>query len=323
MARALALGHEGDESGVEVVQVLAQLVEVHDTVTGSEDCHPCIDGGCPLQANRRVGLAAARTTRYHAGMPLPVDLLPEPLPANPLELAAAWLALATQRADQPNPDAMTLATVDRQGRPSARIVLCKEIVPEPGWITFYTNYGSRKGRELAANPRAAVVLHFDHLHRQVRIEGLIARSPGAESDAYFATRPWQRRIGAWASAQSEPVATRALLVEAVRTTAARFGTPVPGPERGGPDPGVHIPRPPQWGGYRLYADAVELWVEGESRIHDRARWTRVLRGPKPATGDAIGATGVSGAAGLAGITYDGDGAGIVPAGPWTAQRLQP
>jgi pyridoxamine 5'-phosphate oxidase len=244
-------------------------------------------------------------------MPLPVDLLPEPLPANPLTLAAAWLALAMQRAEQPNPNAMVLATVDAAGRPSARVVLCKEIVPEPGWITFYTNYRSRKGRELAANPRAAIVLHFDPLHRQVRVEGVIAKIPAAESDAYFATRPWQRRIGAWASAQSEPVASRAALVEAVRTTAARFGAPVPGPERDGANPEAHIPRPPEWGGYRLLADAVELWVEGESRIHDRVRWTRALGGPDRGIDAGVGESAAT------------DASRITAPGPWTAQRLQP
>jgi pyridoxamine 5'-phosphate oxidase len=209
-------------------------------------------------------------------MPLPTELLPEPLPAEPLELAAEWLALATRRADQPNPNSMVLASVDAAGRPSARVVLCKDIVPHPGYVTFYSNYLSRKGRELALNPRAALVMHWDHLHRQVRIEGRVTPTSAADSDAYFQSRPWQRRIGAWASAQSEPVASRAALVAAVRAAAERFGTPVPGPEGSRSDAGWPIPRPAFWGGYRLLADAVELWVEGESRIHDRARWTREL-----------------------------------------------
>jgi pyridoxamine 5'-phosphate oxidase len=194
---------------------------------------------------------------------------------------------------------MVLATVDPAGHPSARVVLCKDIVVDPGYVSFYSNYLSRKGRELAGNPRAALVLHWDHLHRQVRIEGEVVRAPEADSDEYFRTRPWQRRIGAWASAQSEPVASRSELEQAVVDVARRFGTPVPGPEYMAEPPGgdPRIPRPPHWGGYRLQADAVELWVEGESRIHDRARWTRPLRGA---------AGGVP-----------------APAGQWSVSRLQP
>jgi pyridoxamine 5'-phosphate oxidase len=143
------------------------------------------------------------------------------------------------------------------------VVLCKQIVPDPGYVVFYTNYQSRKGTELGTNPRAAIVIHWDHLHRQVRVEGVVARAPAEESDAYFASRPWQSRIGAWASAQSQPVGSRAELRAAVDKAATRFGT-----AEGA------VPRPPHWGGYRLWADAVELWVEGEARIHDRARWTR-------------------------------------------------
>ncbi|MCU0760450.1 MAG: pyridoxamine 5'-phosphate oxidase [Steroidobacteraceae bacterium] len=232
-------------------------------------------------------------------MPIPAQFLDEPLPAEPLALAADWLEEARRLKQQPNPDAMTVATVDADGRPSARIVLCKEIVARPGYLAFYTNYESRKGRELAGQPRAAVVLHWDHLHRQVRIEGRVVRAPAAESDAYFASRPWQRRIGAWASAQSRPVGSRGELEAAVVEVAQRFGTPVPGPEHASIDPGLVIPRPPHWGGYHVWADSVELWVEGESRIHDRARWTRTL------------------AAGR------GDGTSAFVPGPWAVTRLQP
>jgi pyridoxamine 5'-phosphate oxidase len=211
-------------------------------------------------------------------MPIPVQFLPDPLPAEPLALAAAWLETARGRRDQPNPNAMVVASVGEGGQPSARVVLCKDIVVDPGYVCFFTNYLSRKGREIDAHPRVAVVMHWDHLFRQVRIEGRAVRAPAAESDAYFRTRPWQRQVGAWASAQSEPVGSRQELEQAVVTTAARFGVPVPGPEDGPVPPGVEgrIPRPPHWGGYHVYAEAVELWVEGESRIHDRARWTRTL-----------------------------------------------
>ena len=212
------------------------------------------------------------------------ETLPEPLPANPLEVAAQWLAQARLDASQPNPNAMVLATVDARGHPSARVVLCKEIDVQPGFILFYTNYQSRKGRELAHNPRAALVFHWDHRHRQVRAEGVVEPLSAAENDAYFQSRAWQSRIGAWASEQSEPVDSRQTLAMAVAATAQRFGIAYDGP--GSPEPAsvtVDVPRPPHWGGFRLVADAVELWVEGEFRIHDRARWTRTL--PTPAGSD--------------------------------------
>jgi pyridoxamine 5'-phosphate oxidase len=201
--------------------------------------------------------------------------LPDPLPGNPLEIAARWLAQARADANQPNPNAMVLATADATGQPSARVVLCKDIVADPGYIVFYTNYRSRKGSELSANPRAAVVFHWDHVHRQVRIEGQVAESPAAESDQYFKSRPWQSRLGAWASQQSQPLASHQLLNIAVAAQAKRFGIDYAGP--GSPEPEhveADIPRPPQWGGYRLKAYSVELWTEGAFRIHDRARWTR-------------------------------------------------
>jgi len=224
----------------------------------------------------------------------PTEFLPDPLPAEPLQIAAAWLAEAVRRADQPNPNAMVLATVNAAGQPSARVVLCKDIVTAPGYVQFFTNYESHKGRDIGENPRAAIVMHWDHLHRQVRIEGIVRKAPADDSDAYFALRPWQRQVGAWASQQSRPVDSRATLLADLARTAARFGAPVPGPEDDPPPPGIAIPRPPHWGGYCLWASAVELWVEGESRIHDRARWERTLDAP-----------------------------GETAPGPWRATRLQP
>jgi len=209
------------------------------------------------------------------GKPHWTETLPEPLPENPVQTAAEWLAQATVDAAQPNPNAMVLATVDAAGQPSARVVLCKEILPATGEIVFYTNYLSRKGREIAANPRVAVVFHWDQRHRQVRAEGSLARLSDAENDGYFRVRPWASRLGAWASAQSEPVESRAALAEAVRLAARRFDIPYAGPGTAEPAlTDVTIPRPANWGGYRLRIDAIELWVEGEFRIHDRARWTR-------------------------------------------------
>jgi pyridoxamine 5'-phosphate oxidase len=224
-------------------------------------------------------------------MPEHTEILPEPLPAEPLTLVQAWLAQAWSAGTQPNPNAMVLATTTPDGRPSARVVLCKDIQPAPGFITFYTNYESRKGRELAANGRAAVVMHWDAMHRQVRIEGFVTKVPEADSDAYFASRALASRIGAWASRQSEPVASRAQLLSAVDAAAKRLGVDA---RTAGEH--AHVPRPPHWGGFRIWADAVELWVEGDARIHDRARWTRSL---------------------IAGSD------GQFDAGPWNATRLQP
>ncbi len=221
-------------------------------------------------------------------MNAPTELLADPLPLSPLELASAWLAQAFREGAEPNPNAMALATSTPDGMPSVRIVLCKDIVPRPGYVVFYTNYRSRKGRELEGNPRAAAVLHFDAQHRQVRVEGLIEHAPASDSDAYFASRALASRIGAWASAQSQPIGSRAELLAAVRAAAQRFGVvdltdtvaatraDVPQAPQGLPPTEPLVPRPPHWGGYRLWAQAVELWVEGDARIHDRARWTRPL-----------------------------------------------
>jgi len=205
-----------------------------------------------------------------------IETLPDLLPADPLLVVREWLAQAQAAHVQPNPNSMVLATSSRDGRPSARVVLCKDIVPRPGYVVFYTNYLSAKGRQLKDNPRAAAVMHWDVLHRQVRIEGQVVAAPEAESDVYFAARAWQSRIGAWASEQSDPIGSRAQLLEAVRDTARRFGAPTPGAPGTDDSLKVTIPRPPHWGGYRLWADAVELWVEGAARIHDRARWQRTL-----------------------------------------------
>jgi len=223
------------------------------------------------------------------------DLLPDPLPADPLPLLTRWLNEAWERRLQPNPNAMVLATA-KDGYPSARVVLCKELVADPGYVVFYTNYHSRKGRELAANPRAAAVLHWDHLHRQVRIEGPVVLSPADESDAYFASRPWQSRVGAWASAQSEPIASREEMEAALASSARRLGVPDPGSPAAQEITDATIPRPPHWGGYRLWIETLELWVQGDARIHDRGRWSRPLV-PR--------------------------GEGGFEAGAWSAVRLQP
>jgi pyridoxamine 5'-phosphate oxidase len=223
------------------------------------------------------------------------DLLPDPLPAEPMALASAWLATALASRQQPNPDAMVLATATATGHPSARVVLCKEFDAELGRVSFVTNYDSRKGREIAENARAALVFHWDHAHRQIRVEGVVLKAPETESDDYFQSRNWQRRIGAWASAQSQPLRGREQLNQAVRAAAQRFGTPEPTLDNINDTQAATIPRPPFWGGYYVWADVVELWIEGASRIHERARWTRTL------------------------TTEGADLRGS----PWTATRLQP
>jgi pyridoxamine 5'-phosphate oxidase len=227
------------------------------------------------------------------------DLLPDPLPAEPMALASAWLATALAARQQPNPDAMVLATATASGQPSARVVLCKGLDAELGRVSFVSNFDSRKGRELAENARAALVFHWDHSHRQVRMEGVVVKAPDTESDEYFQSRHWHRRLGAWASAQSQPLRSREQLNAAVRAAAGRFGLPEPSAGNFDEPQSAAIPRPPFWGGYYVWADAVELWIEGGARIHERARWTRAL------TTAGAGPLSIKGA------------------GPWSATRLQP
>src|SRR3974390_1068688 len=127
-------------------------------------------------------------------IPVPGQSLPDPLPHDPLQVAETWLRQAFDEQAQPNPNAITPATAPSNGQPSARIVLCKDIVLPEGYLLFFTNYESRKGAELAAHPRVAAVLHWDALHRSVRVEGFVVKSPPRESDDYFAGRPWPRRV---------------------------------------------------------------------------------------------------------------------------------
>jgi pyridoxamine 5'-phosphate oxidase len=175
--------------------------------------------------------------------------------ADPLQQFERWLgeALAAQL---PEPNAMTLATVGANGRPSTRVVLIKGY--DARGIVWYTNYESRKGRELAANPQAALQFHWVELERVVRIEGKVQFADGAESDAYYASRPLDSRLGAWASPQSQVIASRATLVANAAKAAAKHG--------------LNPPRPPHWGGYRLVPDTWEFWQGRKSRLHDRLRY---------------------------------------------------
>jgi len=188
--------------------------------------------------------------------------LPSTLPDEPMPTVEAWFREARERKVQPNPDSLVLASATPDGAPSARVVLCKKLVASPGYLVFFTNYDSRKGHELAANPRVAGVLHWDALSRQVRFEGRVVKCPPEESDEYFASRALDSRIGAWASLQSQPLDSRATLLKRVAIEAARHG---PSPSR-----------PPHWGGYHFWPESVELWCEGAFRVHDRAIWRRTL-----------------------------------------------
>lgn len=203
--------------------------------------------------------------------------LPAELPDNPLHWAKAWLDEAVAKNVQRNPNSMTAITVREGGQPSGRVVLCKHFVPDPGYLVFYTNYRSDKVRELDANNRIALVFHWDVFGRQVRIEGEAVRSPAEESDAYFASRNWGSQLGAWGSDQSAPIESRAALIAQVGRRAVRLGLSAAKNLKSVAvaDRPV-IPRPPHWGGIRVWARQVELWIEGDDRIHDRARWERTL-----------------------------------------------
>jgi len=205
----------------------------------------------------------------------PSQSLPEPLPADPMPTVKAWFDRAHAQRVQPNPNAMTLATVGGDGRPSARIVLCKKLDTTRGLAIFYTNTQSRKATDISATGRVAVVMHWDTLDLQVRIEGPIVPSPDEESDAYYASRPLASRIGAWSSQQSRPAASRGQLLDQVWQTCERFGITPHDLERD-PEPQIEIQRPPFWGGYRIWAERVELWAAGPGRLHDRGVWTRSL-----------------------------------------------
>ncbi|MGB8623309.1 MAG: pyridoxamine 5'-phosphate oxidase [Paracoccaceae bacterium] len=176
---------------------------------------------------------------------------------DPFVLARAWLADAVQ-SEANDPDAIALATVDEAGLPNVRMVLLKEI--EANAFVFYTNYESAKAGEIDSAGKAAFVLHWKSLRRQIRVRGVTEREEGPQADAYYASRSLKSRLGAWASKQSRPLRSRgALMAEVARVTAEK---------------GTHPDRPPFWGGYRIRPLEIEFWADGAFRLHDRFRWRR-------------------------------------------------
>jgi pyridoxamine 5'-phosphate oxidase len=198
--------------------------------------------------------AMSAPTGFHDDRPLRRDDLLD----DPVAQFDRWLRDADE-AGIPLPNAMALATADAEGRPSARHVLLRGL--DARGFTFFTNYESRKGRQLAENPHAALVFLWKQLDRQVNVTGIAERLPPAESDAYFATRPHEAQLGAWASAQSTVLADRGVLDERLAEAGRRFA-------------GADVTRPPHWGGFVVRPDTVEFWQGRRSRLHDRFRYAR-------------------------------------------------
>jgi len=191
--------------------------------------------------------------------PLSWDFAAGHVPDEPFTLFQEWMEVAERRSGMDNPNAMCLSTVGAGGDPHGRIVLLKGY-DERGFV-FFTNHDSRKGLDLAANPKAALTLFWDALNRQVRIVGDVARVSNAESDEYFETRPRGSRVGAWASEQSRPIADRAALERQVEHAEATYA-------------GRDVPRPPHWGGYVVSPRRIEFWQAGPYRLHDRLEYAR-------------------------------------------------
>lgn len=182
---------------------------------------------------------------------------------DPFQIAQNWLAEA-QSSEPNDPNAIALSTVDADGLPDVRMVLLKEIepmsAPSGGAFVFYTNYESQKAQQIDAAGKAAFVMHWKSLRRQIRVRGIVTREDGAQADAYYVSRSLQSRLGAWASHQSQPLESRASLLTEVARITAKYG--------------LNPPRPPFWGGYRITPLQIEFWADGKFRLHDRFRWVR-------------------------------------------------
>lgn len=185
---------------------------------------------------------------------------------DPFEITRSWLAEA--EASEPNdPNAIALSTVDETGMPNARMVLLKDIESYgngDGAFVFYTNYESQKGKELASSEKAAFVMHWKSLRRQVRVRGTVTREEGQQADDYFDSRSVKSRLGAWASNQSQPLSSRAALIAEVARVTTKHG--------------ANLKRPPFWGGFRISPVEIEFWADGDFRLHDRFRWSRISGG---------------------------------------------
>ncbi|MDQ1899269.1 pyridoxamine 5'-phosphate oxidase [Paracoccus sp. WLY502] len=184
---------------------------------------------------------------------------------DPFDIARRWLAEA-EKTEPNDPNAIALATVDENGLPDARMVLLKEIEGQgtDGGFVFYTNYDSAKGRQITATGKAAFVMHWKTLRRQIRVRGHVTRVEGPQADAYYNSRALQSRIGAWASQQSRPLESRAALLAEAARQGLRHGT--------------NPPRPPFWGGFRIAPTQIEFWADGAFRLHDRFRWVKEAAG---------------------------------------------
>ena len=191
---------------------------------------------------------------------------------NPLLLLQSWFNKAMELDLQPNPDTMAIATSNSQGLPNVRMVLCKEINTEEGYVVFYTNYNSVKSMEIKENPKCSALFHWDKLGYQIRIRGEMLQSPDEENDTYFASRHLGSQVGAWASNQSNPVEDREALDDQFKKILDRFNLTSESITRNE----QKIPRPPHWGGYRLWIEEIEFWLNQKDRLHDRLHFRRAL-----------------------------------------------
>ncbi|OUU78392.1 MAG: pyridoxamine 5'-phosphate oxidase [Gammaproteobacteria bacterium TMED78] len=197
-------------------------------------------------------------------------------PDNPLKLVEEWLKEATDGKVQRHPNAMSLSTLNIKNKVSSRIVLIKNLSSKFDYITFYTNYLSKKAEDLNSNNSAAGLFHWDKLGKQIRIEGCVMRSPEEESDNYFAKRPWRSQLNAWASMQSQPISSQDYLEKERIKKAKTFGIPEKELLSKNTDYDISLPRPSYWGGYRLWIDMIEFWQEGKDRYHQRLKFKRKI-----------------------------------------------